>query len=95
MCNKTKFITKAVARQRMSEIQSEKRKREKTPLRIYECPDCGFFHMTSRPMREFSDIQFDNQNDIESITDEPRTKTKSYLHRSRPRYTEGYARRQY
>ena len=78
-------MSRAIAKKRMAEIQSERWHRKKTPVRVYECEVCGFFHMTSRPMSEYAD-------NTETIADnEPRTKTKPHLHRSRPRYTEGYA----
>ncbi len=84
MCKKTKYISRVVAKKRMAEIQSERWHREKTPIRVYECKECGFFHMTSRPMGEYA-------NNTETMTNEPRTKTKPHLQRQRPRYTEGYA----
>ncbi len=56
MCNKVAFPTKESVKRKLLEIKNindrvEKkygRNRRREPIRYYECPDCGGYHLTSK-----------------------------------------------
>lgn len=45
---KTGF-TKAAAEERLARYSTQESNRERRPVRVYECPHCGHWHLTSRP----------------------------------------------
>lgn len=45
---KTRFRDQDEATQAMHRIQGKGDQRQKTPQRVYECPDCRGWHLTSR-----------------------------------------------
>jgi hypothetical protein len=49
MCKKEKFKYVYIA---MKAIKRLRRKdwREKLPVRVYKCPHCGFYHLTSKEL---------------------------------------------
>jgi hypothetical protein len=47
MCTKSRFSSRALALQRLAEIQTKGEVREKKPARVYFCNECGGYHLTS------------------------------------------------
>jgi hypothetical protein len=47
MCSKARFPSRALALQRLAEIQTKGEDREKKPVRVYSCNECGGYHLTS------------------------------------------------
>lgn len=54
-CEKKSFRTLDQAQSRADEINKNNRKqrRKNSPLRAYECPGCGEFHLTHESLDEF------------------------------------------
>lgn len=47
------FLTEAAAWQRLCEVRALCRKAGRTePTRIYECPECHYWHFSSTPRRK-------------------------------------------
>jgi hypothetical protein len=59
-CNKAKFRTKADAVKRVKEITSLGGEHRK-PKRVYKCPICRAYHLTSKPKRK-KQIPLDSYN---------------------------------
>lgn len=53
ICKKETYATEADARFRLKTIRSRNTKSSKIPIRIYECPDCSGWHLTSKEDRRF------------------------------------------
>lgn len=53
-CNKARFNNWAEANERLKDIQSRKQeyKKYKIPSRVYKCPLCNGFHLTSKEKRD-------------------------------------------
>jgi len=47
-CRKVAF-ERDLAERRILEISRADDRRKKQPVRTYQCPDCGFWHLTSKP----------------------------------------------
>lgn len=47
-CGKASFDTEKEALSRLTHITEEGEDREKKPTRVYECAQCGKFHLTSQ-----------------------------------------------
>ena len=52
MCTKTRFTTRALAIQRVTEIIERGEVRAKNPIREYYCKECGGYHLTSTEMSD-------------------------------------------
>lgn len=52
-CKKAVFLTKDEARKSLQRIRRRGKKRDKQPIRSYECPECGYWHLTSKPDNRF------------------------------------------
>lgn len=53
LCTKRAFVTKDDARREMKRIRDRIAGKHKAPQRSYECPICGYWHLTSKPDKRF------------------------------------------
>lgn len=53
ICSKETYATEADARFRLKTIRNRNTKSSKIPIRIYECPNCSGWHLTSKEDRRF------------------------------------------
>lgn len=53
-CDKTAFEDKKSAQKRLTEIKEHGEKRDRTPERVYLCPKCKKYHLTSMNISDLS-----------------------------------------
>lgn len=55
-CMKVAFANAKEARARLKEIRKEE-KRNQTPMRAYQCPICGMWHLTAMSKKKFVAVE--------------------------------------
>jgi len=50
MCDKKRFPSRALALQRLHEINTKGEQKDTMPLRAYYCRECGGWHLTSKKL---------------------------------------------